>query len=286
MPNLTKNFTIMKFEQEWEKVNPKHVFLLRYFREALETSEVEWSMMTIRNLNKIREALEEKYAANSVVTYCAIIKAFLAQFVDTDLLPCGKDYKNALKVKKTPSEQITLNETEIALLENYKPKGDAEAEIKAQFLCEYYSLARASDIENMTDENIDLDRGLITYVSQKTKKTAVVPLHRNFLQCFHHRGKKRNRWHYNWVMKKICRKCGIDQPVKVFYHGKEQTLPKYELVGSHTARRSAATNLAKRGVPLPTIAKMMSHGQDIAMTQRYIWIDEIDLDDTGMNFFK
>lgn len=275
----------MKFEKEWVEINPKHEFLLRDFRDALGVKEVTWDMLTLRNLTIIRDFMLEEHAANTVTTYCAIFKAFLAQFSDTDLIPCGKEYKNALKVKKTPSEQIALNETEMALIEMYEPTTQAEKEIKAQFLCEYYSLARSCDINNFTDENIDEERGYITYVAIKTKKTAIVPLHRNFMRYFRSRGKERTRWFYNYTMKKICRKCGIDAPVKVFYRGEEKTVPKFELVGSHTARRSAATNLAKRGVPIATIAKMMSHGQDVAMTQRYIWIDEIKLDKAGNEFF-
>lgn len=277
---------MMNFENEWVETNPKYGFLLEEFRNALDEKEVKWEMLTIRNLTKIRDYMLESHAANTVSTYCAVFKAFLAQFCDTDLLPCGSEYKNALKVKKTASEQIALNETEMALIEMYEPKTQAEKEIKAQFLCEYYSLARSCDINNFTEENIDEERGYITYVAIKTKKSAIVPLHRNFMKYFRSRGKERTRWFYNYTIKKICRKCGIDAPVKVFYRGEERVLPKYELVGSHTARRSAATNLAKRGVPIATIAKMMSHGQDVAMTQRYIWIDEIQLDDAGTAFFK
>lgn len=276
----------MSFEKEWVAINPKHVHLLRLFRDAIGVQEIKWEHITLRNLAKIREEMELNFAANSAATYCAILKAFLVQFTDTDLLPCGKDYKKALTVKKTPSEQVTLNEAEMALIEEYEPKTKGEREVKAQFMCEYYSLARSCDINNFTEANIDLDNGVITYVAQKTKKTAIVPLHRNFLRYFSERGGERTRWFYNHTIKKICRKCGITQPVRAFYRGKEQVMEKCELVGSHTARRSAATNLAKRGVPIATIAKMMSHGQNFQMTQRYIWIDEIDLGDKGNEFFK
>jgi len=276
----------MKFEKEFAQANPRYSFLLNFFRDALGVKEVKWDMLTLRNLTKVREKMEESCAANTVCTYCAVIKAFLAQFTDTNLIPCGKDFKNALKAKKNPSEHITLNEEEMARIEAYEPKSKTEREIKAQFLCEYYSLARSSDIKNFTAENIDETRGVITYVAVKTKKSAIVPLHRNFMKYFRERGDEHNRWVYNTTIKRICRKVGITTPVKVFYRGKEQTLEKCELVGSHTARRSGATNLAKRGVPIPTIAKMMSHGQDIQMTQRYIWIDEVNLDEKGAAFFN
>lgn len=276
----------MKFETEWLETYGNYDFLLREFREAIDVDEVTWKMLTIRNLTKMRDFMLTMHAANTVTTYCALLKAFLAQFVDSDLLPCGKDFKNALKVKKEPSEHITLNEAEMELIESYVPKTKTEKEVKAQFMCEYYSLARSSDIQRFSSENIDEDRGIITYVAQKTKKTAIVPLHRNFMKYFNERGNAHARWVYNATIKRIAKHCGIIAPVKIFYRGKEQTREKCELIGSHTARRSAATNLAKRGVPVPTIAKMMSHGQDFQMTQRYIWIDDINLDESGMRFFK
>lgn len=275
----------MKFEQEFKKTYPSFSHLLQYMQEAIGVKEVTWQNMTINNLCTIREFLEENYSANYVLTLCGILKAFLARFSDANL-PCGSEYKRALKVKKEPSEQITLNEDEMALIEAYEPETRGEREVKAQFMCEYYSLARSCDINLFTEKNIDEQRGIITYVAKKTKKKAIIPLHRNFLKYFRERGEEKSRWFYNHTMKKICRKCGITQEIRAFYRGKEQILPKCEFVGSHTARRSGATNLAKRGVPIPTIARMMSHGQDIAMTQRYIWIDEIQLDENGKAFFE
>ena len=127
----------MRFEQEFAQVNPKHEFLLRFFREELSVREVKWSDLTIRNLTKVRDKMLEECAANTVGTYCAIIKAFLAQYVDQNILPCGRDYKNALKVKKTPSEHITLTEEEMEKIEKYEPKSKTEREVKARFLCEY-----------------------------------------------------------------------------------------------------------------------------------------------------
>lgn len=282
----------MDFEKEWTRINPEYVHLLKKFREALEVDKIEFGMMTVRNLTIIREYLAERMAGNSVVTYCAILKAFLAQFSDTDALPCGDAYKKALKAQKMPSEQVVLTEEEMSRIDDFVPTTktgkvlQAASEVKARFMCEYYSLARSSDIDNFTDENIDTEKRLITYVSKKTKKKAIVPLHEKFLRYYRQRGtKKYSKAYYNHTMKEICRRCGITQPVKVFYRGKEQTMEKCELVGSHTARRSGATNLAKRGTPIPLIAKMMSHGQDVQMTQRYIWIDEISLDEKSAAFF-
>lgn len=274
------------FEKEFAAAKPQYEYLLRSFRDALNVEEVTWDMLTMRNLVIIRDYLLSKKASNSVHTYCAVFKAFLAQFEDAGVLPCGDKYGKALKVKKTPSDQIVLTEDEIARIEMYRPKTTVEREIKAQFLCEYYCMARQSDIMAMTKENIDLDSQVISYVSIKTKKKAVIPMHKNFLEYFSQRGSTHTRHIYNYCIKNICKRCGIDEPIKAFYRGKEQILPKYEMVGSHTARRSAATHLAAHGAPIVAIAQMMNHGTNIRQTQGYIYATPLNLSEDTMAFFK
>lgn len=112
-----------------------------------------------------------------------------------------------------------------------------------------------------------------------------VPLHKNFIKYFKQRGKTLDRSVYNRIIKRICMNCGIDEEIKLFYHGKMQIRKKYELIGSHTARRSGATELAKRDVPIATISKLMNHTNTI-ITSRYIFADTRNLGEAAMNFFN
>lgn len=273
---------ILSFEQEWTRRNPCRVQVLRYMREAIGVEEIEWSMITTLNLTKVREYICERVAGNSACTYLAILKAFLAAYLDENLFPCKNPHKE-LKAKRVPSEQVVLTAEEIALIERYKPKTEKEKWVKAQFLCEYYCLARSSDIQQLTPENIQGD--FITYVSQKTMVATTVPMHKNFPKYFKQRGKTLDRASFNRIIKRICKNCGIDDEVKLFYHGKTQVRKKYELVGSHTARRSGATELARRGVPIATISKMMNHTNEI-ITSRYIFADTYNPGTAAMSFFN
>ena len=273
---------ILSFEQEWTRRNPGRVQVLRYMREAIGVNEVEWEMITTLNLTKVREYICEKMAGNSACTYLAILKAFLASYLDENLFPCKNPHKE-LKAKRVPSEQVVLTADEISRIERYKPKTEKEKWVKAQFLCEYYCLARSSDIQQLTPENIQGD--FITYVSQKTMVATTVPMHKNFPKYFKQRGKTLDRASFNRIIKRICKNCGIDDEVKLFYHGKTQVRKKYELVGSHTARRSGATELARRGVPIATISKMMNHTNEI-ITSRYIFADTYNPGTAAMSFFN
>ena len=273
---------VLSFEQEWVRYISDRIQILRFMREAIGVDEVEWQHLTTLNLAKVREFIAEKVAGNSAVTYLAIIKAFLSRYTDENIIPCKNPAKE-LKAKRVPSEQVVLNADEIALIENYKPKSEKEKWVKAQFLCEYYCLARSSDIQQLTPENIQGD--FITYVSQKTKIATTVPLHKNFIKYFKQRGKTLDRASFNRIIKRICKNCGIDDEVKLFYHGRMQMRKKYELIGSHTARRSGATELARRGVPISTISKMMSHTNEI-ITSRYIFANTRNPGEEAMGFFN
>ena len=273
---------VLSFEQEWVRYISDRIQILRFMREAIGVDEVEWQDLTTLNLAKVREFIAEKVAGNSAVTYLAIIKAFLSRYTDENIIPCKNPAKE-LKAKRVPSEQVVLNADEIALIENYKPKSEKEKWVKAQFLCEYYCLARSSDIQQLTPENIQGD--FITYVSQKTMVATTVPMHKNFPKYFKQRGKTLDRASFNRIIKRICKNCGIDDEVKLFYHGKTQVRKKYELVGSHTARRSGATELARRDVPIATISKLMNHTNTL-ITSRYIFADTRNLGEEAMGFFN
>lgn len=273
---------VLSFEQEFERTNPGRIQILRFMREAIGVDEVAWQDLTTLNLAKVREFISEKVAGNSAVTYLAIIKAFLSRYTDENIIPCKNPAKE-LKAKRVPSEQVVLNADEIKRIEGYTPKTEQEKWVKAQFLCEYYCLARSSDIQQLTAENIQGD--FITYVSQKTKIATTVPLHKNFVKYFKQRGKTLDRASYNRIIKRICKNCGICEDVKLFYHGRMQVRPKYELIGSHTARRSGATELAKRDVPIATISKLMNHSNTL-ITSRYIFADTRNLGEAAMSFFN
>lgn len=275
---------ILSFEQEWMRTNPERIQILRFMREAIGVEEVNWQDITTLNLGKVRELICERVAGNSACTYLAVIKAFLASYIDENLFPCKNPHKE-LKAKRVPSQNVYLTEEEIGLIERYEPKSDCERDVKAAFLIECYLGARRSDVEAITSDNIT--DGRIVYVSKKTHVECSVPIHRNLLKylCYKPK-KKRDRSVANRTIQRIAKDVGIDAEIQIFYHGKLMKLPKYEFVGSHTARRSFCSNLARRGVDIYTIAALAGHNQNITMTQRYIIPDVDDLSREAMSFFN
>lgn len=274
---------ILSFEQEFVRRQPSYAHILRYMRDAIGVQEVQWSDLTTLNLSEMRDNICDNVAGNTACTYLAVLKAFLSAYLDENLFPCKNPGKE-LKAKRVPSQNVYLTEEEIERIERYVPHNDTERDIKAAFLIECYCGARTSDVKSFTEHNI-ID-GRLCYVSQKTKVESSIPIHRNLMRYLQYKPTgEHNRAVYNDVIKRICRRCGISQETKIFYHGKTQTRPKYEYVGSHTARRSFATNLTLRGVPRAVICALMNHNKNENMTSRYICVDTDNLDLSGMGFF-
>jgi integrase len=274
---------ILSFEQEFERSCPGNVHILRNMRTAIGVKEVQWEHLTTLNLSKVREHICSIVAGNSSCTYLAIIKAFLARYADENIIPC-KNPKKELKAKRVPSQNVYLTEEEIERIERYEPKTVCEMDVKAAFLIECYLGARRSDVENITADNIA--NGRIVYVSKKTHVECSVPIHKNLLKYLRYKQvAKRDRSVANRTIQRICKEVGITQEVKIFYHGQLVKRPKYEFVGSHTARRSFCSNLARRGVDIYTIASLAGHNQNITMTQRYIVPDVDTLSNEALSFF-
>jgi len=91
--------------------------------------------------------------------------------------------------------------------------------------------------------------------TKKTNKKVILPIHDYVREIYtKYNGNISSGLtvqHFNRYMKKICKKVGLDEPITYSYTKGgvllTDTKPKYELISSHTARRSAATNMYLTG---------------------------------------
>lgn len=275
-------------EKVFERRYPKYTFLMNYMKAAIGKEEINWCDMTSMNLTDFVDYLKSTVSPNSVCTYCAIVKSFLNMVVDDVELPTMK-FAKILSVRKVPQQNIALTEDEVKRIDDYyqvllrKDKHNIEKDVLTLFLIECYCGSRGVDVENMSLDNIN--NGKITYVSQKTHTLAVIPEHYRIKDLFKRKPKKTySRTTKNRIIKDICEKCGINDEVTLFYHGAMVTKKKYEFCAFHTARRSFASILAAKGVPVPEISQFMSHSS-LSMTERYIKVDNKKVSEEAMSFF-
>lgn len=274
---------ILAFELEFLGREPERVGVLKLMREAIGSAEVTWMDLTTLNLGRIRDNICDKMAGNSACTYLGILKAFLARYKDEDIVPC-KDPGRELKARRVPSQHIALTEDEVRMIDAYTPISAVERDVKILFMRGCLTGARSSDCKKFSMDNVIGDT--FTYVSQKTKTEVSMPLHSmltKYLQVQPY--KPHNASVCNTVIKRICMRLGFDEEVTLFVGGRLQKGPKWKFCTAHTARRTLASNLALRGVPVSTIRSILGHSNE-QVTSRYIVVDTRNPGDAAMAFFN
>ncbi len=135
---------------------------------------------------------------------------------------------------------------------------------------------RISDLKRLKSENIDLKTKVIAIEQFKTKELVSVPVIQEVQQTLLKHGGNLPTFisdqKYNDYIKEVCRLAGIIQPTKGSkkietkgeWRLKEGIFPKWELISSHTARRSFATNMYQKGVSSNTLMRITGHKTEAA----------------------
>lgn len=109
---------------------------------------------------------------------------------------------------------------------------------------------RFSDYSRLSVE--DISDGVIHFITQKCKTPVDIPAHPRVLEILKKYGgaiPKISGQKFNAYIKVVCKEAGIKESVLVRRSGKQERYEKWELVSSHTARRTGLTNMYKAGIP-------------------------------------
>jgi integrase len=213
------------------------------------------------------------------------LKMFVRQAEDRDICENSPLLKAKLEVKKRESDNVYLNETELKYLFNMPLEGRL-ANVRDLFLIGCLTGLRFSDYSQIKPENIQPVEHLgkkvecIVMTTQKTKQKVILPITNPMLRVI----LERNGWKapkrisgqkLNDYLKELCQKAGFTQDIEIneYKAGRHErnTFKKWELVTSHTARRSFATNAFKSGLPTANIMSFTGHST-VASFMKYIKI--------------
>ena len=136
------------------------------------------------------------------------------------------------------------------------------------FCC--FTSLRYSDAANLKRANITGEALTITTV--KTADTITIELNK-YARAILERYENADLGGYalphitnqrmNIYLKDLCELCEINQPItQTYYRGAEridETMPKYELVGTHTGRRTFICNALMLGIPAEIVMKWTGH---------------------------
>ncbi len=195
----------------------------------------------------------------------------------------NEDYKDEFTILKEDVVTIYLNEDELFTIFKHDFSGNKRLEqTRDLFLIGCYTGLRFSDFSQLTPENIHGNE--ITVTTQKTKQKVVVPIHpivKEILNKYNQTAKGLPRavsnQKMNKYLKEVGREAGIVEPILIEKTKGElkvnKTLQKCDLITTHTARRSFATNLYKSRFPAISIMKITGHTTEKSFLQ-YIKIGE------------
>jgi len=141
----------------------------------------------------------------------------------------------------------------------------AYAKARDMFLIGAFTGLRFSDFSRLKNQDIT---DLIEIKTQKTGAKVAIPVHwvvKEIIESSYDFSGMSNQ-KLNEYIKEVARLAGIDEQVTVNRNiggqDVEETFPKYDLVSSHTVKRSFAANAYKAGVPTIAIMKITEHKRE------------------------
>ncbi|MGY6522427.1 MAG: phage integrase SAM-like domain-containing protein [Mongoliitalea sp.] len=253
--------SIQKYNTVFDKLEQ---FEKRYHL-AFETIDQNFYTKFVNYLNK------EKYSLNNVGKYIQVIKTFLTYATENGYNTNMFFQSKQFKAHKVAGFSIYLNENEVNDLYEKDLSSTPHLErVRDLFIVGCWTGLRFSDFTNIQPKNIEGDFLKIT--TYKTGEKVIIPIHRTVKEIMDkYKGKYPNslppaiaNQKMNAYLKDIAKevdslKTGVE--VEGIKGGlKVNTIKqKWELVTTHTARRSFATNVYKSGFPAISLMKITGH---------------------------
>ena len=243
----------------------------------------------------------KNYRYNTIPASFSLLKVWLNEAARQGLIK-DETYKS-YRSKSVEVDNIYLTEDEISRLyaldiPTLKSKGliDSKSsmeETRDLFVIGCWTGLRQSDLIHLEKALFDVEAETITVVTEKTTEKVTIPMHRYIKELYtKYEGKFPKMCYksrFNEHLKELGRFAEIDDEVIIKENrgGKVTSIKykKYQLIKSHTARRSFATNLYLKGAPTISIMKLTGHTTE-ANFMKYIKVTREENAQLMQQFFK
>lgn len=224
------------------------------------------------------------FAQNTVGTQIKNLKTFLNEATERGINKNVEFKKRKFKKVSEDTDKLYLNQTELEKLYQLDLSGNKKFEkVRDLFIIGCYTGLRFSDFTQIKPENI-VDSNKIKIKTQKTGEMVVIPLHPFVSEIMaKYDGsipEPISNQKMNDYLKKIAKLDELKEfkeliEVSITKGGKlvKSSTAKHDLIMTHTARRSFATNLFLAEVPAITIMKITGHKTEKSF-MRYIRISQ------------
>lgn len=259
--------------------------LIDFFKDykdiEVENFNKNYLIAYINFLSKKRN-MNDLSIKKSIVKFGAIFnKAF------EDSLINNQNYKSHFKsiydtIKfQTESKRFALNIYEVEKIEKLIPNSEDLVRIKDMFLFEIYTGIRCSDLDKVSQSNLDFDNNYLTFHQKKTNELVTIPLINKAIEIIkkypNNKFPKISPTNYNLKIKSLCREAGIDDEIEIQRKSlnkiETKTYKKWELISSHFARVTCIVEMARNGALAEEIITVTGH-RDVNSIKPYMKISK------------
>lgn len=259
----------------------KSLFLPFFQKWAMqESTKYKYNRYKVYTYNVLTEYFGNKNPTFNDITYtfcedfiewmsnkdlCANTRGSHVKFVKAAM---NEAYKNGLhkneafrtfrkEVEQVDAVYLTNEEvTKVADL----PLCGSQAIARDLFVIGCHTGMRFSDYSRLSMN--DISDGVIHFITQKCNAPVDLPAHPRVLKILKKYGgsaPKISPQKFNLYVKEVCKEAGLTETVVVRKKGQHISNQKWELVSSHTARRTGLTNMYKAGIPIYRCMMISGH---------------------------
>ena len=239
---------------------------------------------------------EKNLANNTIGTQIKNLKVFLNEATELGINKTFEYKKKKFKKLEEESDSIYLTEAEIKDIFNLDlTENPSELRVRDLFIIGCWTGLRFSDFTKLRKENISSD--MISIRTQKTDQVVMIPIHPMVKQIFDRYTingeiilpRAISNQKMNGYLKVIGKKAELNQQIIITLNRgiirDKKIYSKHQLLTTHTARRSFATNLYLQGFPSISIMRITGHKTDRAFL-KYIKVSQEENARKLMEFWK
>lgn len=262
---------VMKFYKWWAqnsfgdhhptRQNWNHFVIFKEFLDTINNGkDITFENVDYEFYLKFKSFLDNNkgYKPNTTATHLRDLKAVMTEARNRGMH--NSTAYLAIKKKFENVDTTYMSIEEINKLYKHKLTG-VKAMARDLFVLGCHTAMRYSDYSCLTISHIS--KGNITYRTQKTDETVIIPAHPRVIEILQKWGgsaPKVSNTSLNKMIKEICQEIKIFNDLMPVREGREvKYMERWSIISTHTARRSGATNMYLSGIPVQSIMKITGH---------------------------
>lgn len=223
----------------------------------------------------------QKLAVNTIAKDISILKVFMGEAIDLGYTSNMQFRHKKFSYNEEETEHVYLTEADLEIIYKAKIENKKLDQVRDLFIFGAWVGLRFSDFSKIKPEyiiKID-DDYFINMITQKTKEHVIIPCNPVILEIFEKYKENSNRLphaisnqKFNDYIKDVCEIAELIETGRLSSKPKERLC---DLVSSHTARRSFATNYYLQGFPTIDLMKITGHRTERSFL-KYIRVSKLD----------